>query len=193
MTLYAPIFISSLALAFTVLSFWWMNWRPGKVRVGNIEFFAAGKATEGNSSDPNVIIVTLPLILFNTGARPVVIESLRLVSKNGGNLGTLLLEGVDSELTSMPNRKIERNYFFLPTYLKPNEVVKANFVFQRRSSEFQFSKNIYPLLLEGKISGDCCWRTLSSFEIDFSESDGMELFNLNALYCVLPYRRRPHA
>ena len=190
MTSWPAVLVSCLALTFTIFSFWWMNWRPAKVRIGSIEAFAAGKATEGSPDSPNVIVLTLPLILFNTGARPTVIESLRLASKNHVGMGTLHLEAVDSALTAQPGEEIARDYFFFPILLKPNEVVKANCVFERRSNEFQFTKKNYKLNLEAKISGCDCWQILASFSLDFSQASDMDLYNLNAMYCVYPYPYR---
>jgi len=35
------LFISVFALLFTIFSFWWMNWRRGKIIVGSPRSFAA--------------------------------------------------------------------------------------------------------------------------------------------------------
>lgn len=123
-----PFVVSLLALAFTLLSFWWMHWREGNLSVGNLQHFAAGSAITGAADNPNTFLVGLPLIIFNTGARPVIIESLRLVSPLNV-LGPLLYQAVETPLwTAQDPNKIERNSFFLPVIVRANEVIKENFV-----------------------------------------------------------------
>ena len=132
MMTWTPVIVSVLALLFAALSFWWMNWRPARLEVGDLRHFAAGKATEGAADEPNVVIVTLPLILFNSGARSLVIESLRLVGTHSTKIGQLEFERVDSHLGTVPaGEKSESDYFFLPVALSANEVIKRNFVFER--------------------------------------------------------------
>jgi hypothetical protein len=68
-----PIAIGVLALLFTIFSFWWMNWRRGKLNVGSFRMFAAGKGVEGSADSKNLVIVSLPLVLWNSGARPLLV------------------------------------------------------------------------------------------------------------------------
>lgn len=185
-----PMVVSALALAFTVLSFWYMNWRRGKLRVGNIQHFGAGKALEGNADEKNVVVITLPLILFNTGARPLVVESLRLVPNSIESLSVLSFERVDDRITMAPqsNQQIISDYFFTPVLVKANEVVKGNFVFETRNSTFDFAKSKYSFNLEAQISGSRGWRKVKVIELDFSEVTDIGLFNLNEFFSVFPYR-----
>lgn len=185
-----PMAVSVLALAFTILSFWYMNWRRGKLRVGNIQHFGAGKALEGNADKKNVVVITLPLILFNTGARPLVVESLRLVSNSIDLLSVLSFERVDDQITmtSQSQQQITSDYFFIPVLIKPNEVAKGNFVFEARNSAFDFSKSKYSSNLEAQVSGRRGWRIVKNIELDFRKATDIELFNLNEFFSVFPYR-----
>lgn len=188
---WAPVFISILALLFAVLSFWWMNWRPGKLNVGNIRLFAAGKATEGNADSKNVVIVNLPLILWNSGARPLLVEDLRLVPIGTPALPDLAFEAVDDKLTTSGlerDDRIKRDHFFLPVALKPNEVVRANFVFEARNHEVTFEALRYRLSLQARFSASARWCPVKEIELNFSGLDNMGLYNLNELYSVFPYR-----
>ena len=120
MMTWTPVIVSVLALLFAALSFWWMNWRPARLEVGDLRHFAAGKATEGAADEPNVVIVTLPLILFNSGARSLVIESLRLVGTHSTKIGQLEFERVDSHLGTVPaGEKSESDYFFYRSLSAP--------------------------------------------------------------------------
>ena len=185
-----PMAVSALALAFTVLSFWYMNWRRGKLHIGNIQHFGAGKALEGNEDKKNVVVIKLPLILFNTGARPLVVESLQLVSNSIDSLSVLSFERVDDQITmtSQSQQEITGDYFFIPVLIKPNEVVKGNFVFEARNSAFDFSQSKYSFNLEAQVSGRRGWRKVKNIELDFTKATDIELFNLNEFFSVFPYR-----
>lgn len=193
MTTWAPVFVSSLALGFTLLSFWWMNWRPGSLSVGNLQHFAAGSSTTSPGDQPNTILIGLPLVIFNTGASPVVIESLRLVSTQS-ELGTLLYEAVDEPIwTSVHPIKIERDHFFLPTVIRPNDVVKKNFVFTSGITVRKFRTVLYNFDLEAKLSGHRDWQKLKHIEIDLRDQGEFSIIELNAYYRVYPYRKGERA
>ena len=193
MATWAPIFVSCLALAFTLLSFWWMNWRSGQLSVGNLQHFAAGKSTTSPGDQPNTILVGLPLVIFNTGASPVVVESLRLVSPSS-ELGTLLSEAVEEPIwTSVHPIKIERDSFFLPTVIRPNDIIKKDFVFTSGISDRDFHTVLYNFELEAKISGYRDWQKLKHIEIDLRDPGAFSSFELNTCYRVYPYKRGERA
>jgi hypothetical protein len=70
--------LSIFALLFTLYSFWWMNWRRGKLRVGAPRSFAFHNGLEK-------FVVRFPLVFFNAGAVPIVVENLRLVFREHPN------------------------------------------------------------------------------------------------------------
>ena len=183
----APL-LSALALGFTLFSFWWMNWRGGKLQVGNLQHFAAGKAITSPGDQPNTLLIGLPLVIFNSGASPIVLESLRLVSPPG-ELGTLLYQSVDEPLwTSEHPIKIQRDHFFLPTVIQPNDVLKKNFVFTSGICELSFGARLYNLQLEAKITGHRDWQRLKHIELDLRKQGEFSTFELNAYYRAYPYR-----
>ena len=156
--------------------------------------FAAGKATEGAADEPNVVIVTLPLILFNSGARSLVIESLRLVGTHSTKIGQLEFERVDSHLGTVPaGEKSESDYFFLPVALSANEVIKRNFVFERRTQEFAYGSLLYHLHLEAKLSGRRDWVKVKDIELDFQDKEKTSPLGLNLVYQVFHYRAADRA
>lgn len=63
--------IAVAALAFTIASFWWMNVRRGSLTAYPPHSFAA-------SSAPDRLLINLPLVFFNDGAAPIVVQNLRL-------------------------------------------------------------------------------------------------------------------
>jgi hypothetical protein len=66
--------ISVCALVFTIVSFWWMNWRPGKLEVTTPRSFALGRA-----AGREVLFVRIPMVFINSGARPLLVQNLRLI------------------------------------------------------------------------------------------------------------------
>jgi hypothetical protein len=64
-------FIACLALMFTIGSFWWLNARQGRLLTFEPHSFAAA-ATSDRSR------LRLPLVFYNTGAKPIIVQNLRL-------------------------------------------------------------------------------------------------------------------
>jgi hypothetical protein len=66
----ASVAIAVLALLFAVASFWWLNARRGRV-VGAVPH------AYGMAAAAQVFLLRLPLALYNTGARAIVVRDLR--------------------------------------------------------------------------------------------------------------------
>jgi hypothetical protein len=75
------IFIACLALAFTIGSFWWLHARHGALVSFEPQTFAA-------AATPQQSRVRLPVVLFNTGAIPIVVQDMQLRFPEGQ--GTIL-------------------------------------------------------------------------------------------------------
>jgi hypothetical protein len=65
--------VSILALLFTVGSFYWIQARQGRLRLFAPHSFAAAV------QDSAVLFIRLPLVMYNTGAKPIVVQNLRLL------------------------------------------------------------------------------------------------------------------
>jgi hypothetical protein len=63
--------IAVLALMFTIGSFWWLQARQGRLRSYPPLSFAFG----GNQK---LALIRLPLVLYNSGAKPIIVQDLRL-------------------------------------------------------------------------------------------------------------------
>ncbi|GLY36273.1 hypothetical protein Amsp01_022970 [Amycolatopsis sp. NBRC 101858] len=68
----AALVVSVCALTFTITSFWWLNARTGRLRSFAPHTFAAIRTANQES-------VCLPLVIQNTGPRPIAVQDLRLV------------------------------------------------------------------------------------------------------------------
>ncbi|MEU8750749.1 hypothetical protein AB0C88_09715 [Streptomyces chartreusis] len=67
----AAAFVAACALVFTVASFWWLNARQGRLKSWEPLTFA-GAVTVFQSR------LRFPVVLYNTGAKPIVVRDLRL-------------------------------------------------------------------------------------------------------------------
>jgi hypothetical protein len=67
--------IAILALLFTIGSFWWLQARQGKLRSYQPFSFAHGRSQSQG-------LLRFPLVLYNTGAKPIVVVDLRLSFPN---------------------------------------------------------------------------------------------------------------
>jgi hypothetical protein len=63
--------IACLALAFTIGSFWWLNARQGRIKTFEPHSFAAAAL-------PTQSKVRFPLVLYNTGAKPIIVQNMQL-------------------------------------------------------------------------------------------------------------------
>jgi hypothetical protein len=71
MTAKVAIFLSLLALSFSIFSFWWLNARQGKLLVIGPQY-VFGRYSSGT------LAIEIPLVLRNTGPRAIVLSGLRL-------------------------------------------------------------------------------------------------------------------
>lgn len=70
-SLSAASIVSVSALVFTVASFWWLNARQGRLETWEPHSFAA-------ICHGSMVRLRLPLVLHNTGAKPIVVQDLML-------------------------------------------------------------------------------------------------------------------
>ena len=76
---YAALAVSLMALLFTVVSFWWLHARPGRLQTYEPTTWAAFVDRERSA-------IRLPLVLHNTGAATLVVIGLRLRFVEAGEL-----------------------------------------------------------------------------------------------------------
>ncbi|MFJ3731893.1 hypothetical protein ACIPQC_15125 [[Kitasatospora] papulosa] len=78
--------VAACALAFTVASFWWLNARQGKLRSYAPHTFAA-------AANRQRTVIRIPLVFFNTGPKPIVVQDIRLDLTYGASETTTLAWG----------------------------------------------------------------------------------------------------
>jgi|SRR3990172_6181038 len=163
--------ISSLALFFTIFSFWWMNWRRGKLEISNIRTYVA-------ASKDGKIIIELPIILFNSGARPILVENLRLNLYGHDNdrycldfIATVNKLGTD-----------ENRAFATPFAVHGGKAIELICEFQCKSQKFGFYEGSFELELEGLLGHKVGWRRLRKFILNISELEAITMNTMIKAY-----------
>lgn len=177
--------VSLLALFFTLFSFWWMNWRKGKLNCGPVSALYAGTATENSAEfgQRKIQVLGVPLILWNSGACPLVISQLRVELSELG----LVWDYESTQSTfDISASSIEADYFTMPISLNSNEIKSINAVFHLRLDGFEFMLRKYKFRVQAVVFGETKWRDIVTTELDCSKFSKMQIFEL-AEYCK-PYR-----
>lgn len=152
----AALFISSLALLFTIFSFWWMNWRRGRLVIGKPQSFAAVSKGEND-----LLLVQLPLVFYNDGATAHVVQSLRLhLEQEDKKSSALYFNNTLASLVSNEGRQWARQFA-----VEGRSSYSSVFVFQRKPGKFIFSPGKAKATLEGKLNNEQKWRTLLTFDL----------------------------
>jgi hypothetical protein len=91
--------ISTAALVFTILSFWWMNWRKDKLIIAPPRLYAAVGEEKGK------LIFQIPLVFYNNGAATQVVQNLKLEIEQNNKSAILIFNGTESDLAYQEGSK----------------------------------------------------------------------------------------
>lgn len=162
-----------------------MNWRKGKLNCGPVSALYAGTATENSAEfgQRKIQVLGVPLILWNSGACPLVISQLRVELSELG----LVWDYESTQSTfDISASSIEADYFTMPISLNSNEIKSINAVFHLRLDGFEFMLRKYKFRVQAVVFGETKWRDIVTTELDCSKFSKMQIFEL-AEYCK-PYR-----
>ena len=159
--------ISISALIFTLFSFWWMNWRPGKLVVTEPRSYAAIAAA-------GKLMVELPLVFFNRGATPVIVHNLRLKIQDVER--PLSFNAVVQKLGDHDDRRFATQFA-----VRAQEAVTLVCEFQAPIAGFAFEQREYAISLEGAHGKSREWRSLLRFSLSVTERD---LESINKAFIV---------
>jgi len=149
--------VSLSALAFTIFSFYWLNFRRGKLVVARPRTFACLGGSQRARAH-----VYLPLIFSNSGAAHLVVENLRLVFLESPLMPFSFIATVARLGTS------ENRHFATPFSIKGREAVALICEFQREH-QLVFEAKRYDLRLDFRFSGEDDWRTAAEFSLHFNQ------------------------
>ena len=141
-----PITISTCALLFTVASFWWMNWRKGRLHVGPPRSFAA-------AGTKDKLIVKVPIVFFNDGAIPIIVQNMRLLLGEIANPTVMHFVATADDLAGATNRQMAAQF-----PIGARQAVRVYCEFQKQDA-FCFLAQEYPFKLQVKTGESDRWRT----------------------------------
>jgi hypothetical protein len=153
---HAALIISLLALLFTLFSFWWMNWRRGNIRVGIPRSYAA------KGSKNNTLLVEIPIVFFNDGATPILIQNLRLIFPEESPKGEPLTFVATVEKIGTDEGRTFASQF--PVHKR--EALKLICEFHRTPGDLIFEVKQYLVELQAVLDDKTDWVTLCLFPIN---------------------------
>jgi len=165
---YPALIISTLALLFSVLGFWWMNWRRGRLRVGGPRSYAACAAGDR-------LILALPFVFFNDGASAIVVQNLRVLVLNDQNdPKPLFFSATVERLLKDDGRALATQF-----PIRGREALRLICEFQRIPANLVFEARRYPLELQAILNEDKEWKPLCAFDLNVREES---LASINRAY-----------
>jgi hypothetical protein len=169
-------FLALIGLLWAVGTFWWMNWRKGKIVLGTPRSYAA--VSQGRDG---MLLVRLPLVFYNTGAATIIIQNLRLtLEQNGGKSAVLYFNQIALKLDSKQDEGDWAKQF----PVEGRKAFSAICEFLRKPGYFVFSAGECNALLEGKFDNDREWKVVIRFKL---RTPAIYLETLNSDRPLIPY------
>ena len=153
----STVWISFIALGFTVYSFYWMNWRPGKLKT------TAPRAFSCYADGSTDLLLMFPFVFIATGAKSIVVQDLRLSFPDEPN-SILPLEwrmerpGIQAR-SSDPNNP--PSAFVIEPKAAQNHVIEFGGAFPG----FKLDKKTYRVKMEVFTDEETNWKKLIEFDL----------------------------
>lgn len=152
--------ISTCSLLFLM---WWTRWRKGKLHVGRPRAFAV-------SSRPDLLLLQIPVVFYNDGAVPIIVNDLKLAMGSGEQARTLGLAATVTRVGTDDGRAFATQ-FPVPA----RQAVFLILEFQRSPGGvsyevYSFEATEYPVELYGKLDAHEEWTLLSRFHLRIEEN-----------------------
>ncbi len=162
---YSAFIISMLALLFTVFSFWWMNWRTGKLRVGAPRTYAALGSLERQ------MILEFPFVFFNDGPMPIIVQNLRLAFPDETQPRPLIFIATVKKLGRDEDRSFATQF-----PVRGREAILLICEFQREPGGMAFEARSYPMELQAQLGDGKLWKCICRFTLNVS-AQGLQTIN----------------
>ncbi len=162
---YLAFTISMLALLFTFFSFWWMNWRTGKLKIGAPRSYAALGSLERQ------MILEFPFVFFNDGPMPIIVQNLRLVFSDETQRRPLVFIAVVKKLGRDDDRSFATQF-----PVRGREAILLICEFQRDPGGLVFQERRYPMELQAQTDGSKLWTCICRFTLNVS-AQGLQTIN----------------
>jgi hypothetical protein len=147
--------ISIVALLFTIGSFWWINARRGKLKSFEPLSFAAMVHTDNS-------VFRFPLVLYNTGAKPIIVQNLRMRFPKETGVSVFGWRTMRSEIEPHAGEET-----YLPAgFSVPGRTAEQVFVeLDGRFPNAAPEPRIYAAAIEAKLGHRKRWQSLVSFNL----------------------------
>lgn len=169
---YAPLILSAilgtLGLLFTTFSFWWMNWRRGKLSVGHPRGYELD-TMRGENAVVDSLVLRLPLIFYNTGAKPILVQNLRLVLQDKPAEPPLAFTATLEHLASDDVGRGAR-HLAIQFVVRGREAVAMVYEFWGSEGHVPlFAPDQYLLELQGQLDNQDRWRHITRFMLTVTQ------------------------
>ncbi|MEO3752541.1 hypothetical protein [Streptomyces sp. B6B3] len=150
--------VASCALFFTIASFWWLNARQGRLRTWEPKSFAVELTA-------SAMRLRLPLVLHNTGAKPIIVQDFRLSFTDTPD-SIFDLPWVSTRKGLRPEKGEELT---LPAgFALGGRAAEQVFIeFRTPFPEFHWTARDYNVTLRVKMGHRKDWRVLANFPLRF--------------------------
>lgn len=159
------IVLSLAALGISAYSFYFANWRKGKLVVTPPNAYAAHGNIQGK------LIIQLPLAFYNDGSIPTIIRALRIILLDEEVPRPLDCQVFVDELAKDTGRK-----FATPFTIHGRQVTHQICMFMRSPGGLLFERKSYSLQLQALIKDRNEWRSLAEFPLHVN-SDSLKSIN----------------
>ena len=156
--------ISLIALSFTIYSFWWMNWRRGKLRVSPPRIFGA------YCSQKSKLVLHIPFLFFNDGPKPIIVNNLRLIFEDETVFNPITFVSTLNSVGDTNNKAFSSQF-----YIKGKECCTLVCEFQRIPGNLVFMRNEHWFQLQGQLNNNVEWKLLLRFHLLFNYEE-LEMF-----------------
>jgi hypothetical protein len=172
--------LALVGLIWAVGTFWWMNWRKGKIVIGPPRTYAAI-----SHQRDSYLLVRLPLVFYNSGAATIVVQNLRLTLEQDGRKSPVLyFNQTVSELDVKQEGGWAKQF-----PVEGRKAVSLICEFLRKPhGSFVFSVGNCDAVMEGKFDDDKNWKVLGRFKLRTPEA---YLSTLNSIGPLMPYDNDP--
>lgn len=154
---WTPIIISTLAILFTIGSFWWMNWRRGRLQLWPPRSYAA----KGGADQ---LTIQLPLVMFNTGPTPIVVRNLRVVLPEEADMPTASFQATVPKLASTEGREWATGF-----PVRGREAVRVIGQFINKQTGVVFTAKTYVVEVQARLGTGNRWVSLLRFDLKVTD------------------------
>lgn len=154
---WAPILVALAALTFTIVSFWWMNGRTGRLTVPGPPVSYAATTQNGR------LILLFPFVFYNSGPIPYVVRDLRLRFRDESDGMPVSFQRVRSGISPSHSKLVDLSAAFP---VRGNQAVRVFCEFERTPIGRAMKAGRHPLLLEALTDKGDDWRQLLVFDLN---------------------------